>query len=199
MSYKPALALAALLVGCTDDVVVMEVDGQATFDVTLEPVQIEPVPEDQTEYRWEVIQAPADSEAPAPVGGAVATFRPDVRGYYVVERWITYGLSDRLTYRFVVHAEGTAPTAVARTSPNTTVGSTVLLDGSESGSLEGRELIYRWRLTERPRDSAAVISDSEAPAAHLTPDVPGDYHTELAVFDGELWSARPGRADLHAE
>ncbi len=65
-------------------------------------------------------------------------------------------------------------------------GQAVLLDGTGSSSLGGRRRqVYRWRLLERPRDSATVIDDPESPRTLLVPDRPGLYAVELRSGDGE--------------
>lgn len=188
MSYRFVLSVA-LFAACTvDDVPMLEIQAQATKPAEVGPPTQEPVPEGTAEYTWKLVLAPETSEATDPVGGSIASFLPDVRGTYLVERWMTYGLAESLTHRFVVRAEGIRPTAVVRGSAGATVGTAVMVDGSQSSSAEGLTLTFRWRLTERPRDSTAILADAQAPTTSFVPDKAGDYGIELATFDGELWS-----------
>lgn len=193
MSSKLALALAAIgWSGCTvDDAPVYEIPTLATMEVSIGPPIVDGVPEGQGQYRWELVLAPSSSKAPPPEGGAVASFTPDVRGTYVIERWLQYGLGQDLTHRFIVRAEGIAPIAFLTGSTQASVGTPTLLDGSDSMSLELRSLQFHWRLVDRPRDSTATLLPNDTPTTSFIPDLPGRYDIELAVFDGELWNEAP--------
>ena len=194
------LVVVALLCSCAvDDVPVIEVSARAMLQVTLGPAEQEPVSEDDAAFRWLLVLAPATSTATSPEGASAATFTPDIRGSYVVERWLEYGLADELTHRFVVRAEGVPPIAVARAVQQAPVGMPVLLDGGESRSDEGRELIYRWRLAERPRDSAAVLTATQTSSSSFLPDRTGEYRIALTVFDGELWNVAPAGITVVAQ
>jgi hypothetical protein len=185
------LMLLVHVASCTvDDVPIIEIPARAGMEVTIGPAVQEPLADGTGEYRWELALAPEASDADEPMGAATAEFLPDVRGIYVVERWLTYGLSEALTHRFVVRTEGAPPLAVIRANPSATIGTAISIDGSESSSPEGLPLVHRWRLTERPRDSAAVIENAQATTASLVPDQAGDFVVDLSVFDGALWSSR---------
>src|SRR5690606_4112601 len=136
----------------------------------------------------ELLIVPDGSIATAPVGTSVAEFTPDLRGVYGGERWLTYGLTERITHRFVIIAEGLPPTAKAQGPATATVGSATTLDAGTSASPEHRPLTYYWRLTERPRDSVATLDDTHAVSTSFVPDQIGTFRVELSVFDGELWS-----------
>ncbi|NVB77635.1 MAG: hypothetical protein HOV81_04510 [Kofleriaceae bacterium] len=185
------LVLAAMLTGCVvDDAPLIDIEATAKSPVTFGPASTEPLTKEQATYRWDLVRAPDGSIAEPPVGDETAMFLPDIRGTYVVERWLSYGLAETLTHRFVLHVAGIAPGAFIRGSSQVAVGDTATLDGSESSSVEGRELQFRWRLAERPRDSVATLSVTDAPMTTFVPDMAGSYVVELATFDGELWSAR---------
>lgn len=188
MSCRAVVLAVVFVTGCADNVLVMDVAARATFEVDLGATMREPLA-DETEYQWELLEAPESSTAQLPVGGQSIKFIPDLRGVYVIERWINYGLSERLTHRYVVYADGVPPTAVIRSIPDVSVEAQVALDASASASREQRALVYRWRLAGRPASSNAMILDSEAAMTSFTADAPGAYEVELAVFDGELWSA----------
>ena len=187
MSCRRTLLIASALAGCVDDPVVIQVTATATEPIELAPGEAEGAPEDVT-YRWELVLEPAASQAEVPQGAATATFVPNYRGVYVVERWLAYGLSDRLTHDFVIHTIGVAPEAILHGNATATVGTAAMLDASQSRSAESLALRFQWRLAERPRDSAAMVSDPQAAITSFVPDVAGTYAIELAVFDGELWS-----------
>jgi len=177
-----------VLAGCADTPEVVGVSAQAGERVSLGPAQSEGFPEGDVAYRWELVLRPETSQAIAPEGQAAVTFLPDVRGPYVVERWLAYGLSDRLTHEFVIQASGIAPEAAASGSTSVAVGTSAVVDGGQSHSPEGLPLTYQWRLAERPRDSAAMVSDPHAASTSFVADVAGTYVVELAVFDGDMWS-----------
>lgn len=173
---------------CTDDAALLVyVSGSATEPMDLVP-SFDGIPAKQGSYRWELIEAPARSGATDPVGTKMATFQPDLRGRYLVERWLTYGIGEDLTHRFVIDVTGIPPFASIRAdSVSVVVETTVSIDGSNSNSFEGLTLSYHWRLAARPPGSSATISD-DAATTTLVPDTAGDYVIELSVFDGELWS-----------
>jgi hypothetical protein len=191
MSCKPTLTLLIALVGCTDDPRLLEVTVMATEQIELRPATSEGLSKDDATYHWDLVVKPDDSNADAPLGEMTALFVPDLRGTYLVERWLQYGLADRVTHQFVIHAMGTIPLAVVRGETSLALGSTSTLDASESRSPEGLALRYQWRLAERPRDSIATLVDAQSVTSSFIPDVVGNYVVELAVFDGLLWSEAP--------
>ncbi|MBL0219917.1 MAG: hypothetical protein IPQ07_39380 [Myxococcales bacterium] len=175
----------------------VEIQGQATTIVALAPPGIALAK--QGTFRWELAGAPSRSMHPQPEGGISGMFQPDVRGTYLVERWMTYGVAEDLTHRFMVEVRGAPPIAVSRTATLiVAVAQTVVVDGAPSQSPERLPLEYRWRLASRPTDSVAVISTPTGSQATLAPDTPGDYLVELSVFDGELWSVDPAPLTLNA-
>ena len=182
-----ALALALLGACAADGPIEREVSGRATVLVALEPDRDRPEPSD-VEYRWAVAAAPDDSHATEPSSSSSAAFLPDVRGRYVVDRWLRYGVGEDLTYRFLVLVAGQPPVAMISAPASVAVGQSVTVDGSASSSIEGRALSFAWRLTSRPRDSTAQLAASQLASTSFEADVAGVYEVELAVFDGELWS-----------
>lgn len=183
-----AVALGSLA-GCTDQAIVVDVSATAMTAVTVGPEDNEHAPEDEAGYRWELVSAPDASSTQLPEADALLTFVPDTRGIYLVERWLEYGLSERLTHRFVVNAAGTLPIASAGTDATVAAGTSVSLDGAASHSAEGLALVYRWRLVSRPLGSDAVLVGAEQPLAMLSTDAAGIYSVQLSVFDGELWGS----------
>jgi hypothetical protein len=187
MSCK-LLLLAPLLAGCAADAPMeREVSGQVGQVVRLGPDFDGREPSD-AEYRWVLVAAPDASQAAAMSTMSNAEFRPDLRGNYVIDRWMRYGISEDLTHRFLVGAAGMRPVPMISRSGDAVVGAQVTLDASASSSPEGRMLTFAWRLQARPRDSAATLTDTQTPSTSFTVDKTGTFDVELAAFDGELWS-----------
>jgi hypothetical protein len=175
---------------------VIDVAGQASTPVTLTSVLALEVPE--ATYAWRLTHAPVGSAAQPPTGASTAMFTPDLRGIYLVERWMRDGLEDDLTDEFRVTVAGAPPVPRLMAPSTVSVGATVALDGIASVGPEGRPLTFAWRLTTRPRDSAAALTVTAASTTSFVADVAGDYWVELAVFDGELWSGQPAADGVHA-
>jgi len=200
MSSKRAHWLwAVALAGCADDPTIVRITASATEQVSLSPGELEGVSDRDVEFHWELSAKPDASTVAPPDGNAIALFTPDRRGTYVVDRWLRYGVSDRLTHQFVITVQGIAPLAAAEGNTAIAVGASVQLDASKSQSPEGLPLTYQWRLAERPRDSMAVLADSHAMTTTFVSDVVGDYAVELAVFDGQLWSEMPAKLLVTAQ
>ena len=196
MSCRLLAVLA--IAGCSSsDGLVQYVDGHASMSMHLaSPADREIA--DAT-FTWELITAPQDSAAIAPAPGAVGVFTPDLRGAYLVDRWMHYGLSDDLTDEYVITVDGITPACNVAAVPVSAPGVAVQLDGSMTASAEHRDLEYRWRLAVRPAGSAATLVDASSAIASLTPDAAGDYAVELDAFDGELWCDAPVRQTIHVQ
>jgi hypothetical protein len=184
-----AFALAAA--ACSEDpAIVVYLDGQARTDLELAPVgeSFTARPE-KGSYRWHVVQAPEGSKVPQPEDGATSSLLPDLRGAYLIERWFVYGLGEDLTHRFIVEVAGASPVAVLTTdSMSVALHTSVVVDGMDSFSPEGRSVTYHWRLARRPMGSLTTTIEQGAERTSFVPDVAGTYVVELSVFDGELWN-----------
>jgi hypothetical protein len=188
MSCRAWLVLLACAAACDDSgVVTVEVSARATQPELLQAVEADSEPDD-AEHRWDIVLAPAGSTAVAPEPLAAAEFTPDLRGVYVIERWLRYGVGEDLTHRFVVETLGAPPVAKIAGPATVAVGGTSLLDASASASPEQLTLSFTWRLVARPRDSAAMLSTTSGTTTSFVADAPGRYEIEVAVFDGALWS-----------
>ncbi len=196
MSSRLAL-LAVLVVGCTDEPEVIMVTARASDAVSIGPAQDEGVSDDVS-FRWDLALKPDASALASLEGESTVTFTADVRGMYVLDRWLSYGLSERMTHHFVVDVVGLPPESVIASPIPATVGTAAMLDGAASSSPEGLGLLYRWRLAARPRDSTTMLATADASSTSFVPDRAGEYVVELTVFDGELWST-PSTAIVTAQ
>ncbi|MEO7094462.1 MAG: hypothetical protein ABI175_14500 [Polyangiales bacterium] len=188
---RVALVLALVVAGCAEDVTLLASSGTAGQSVTLN-VPTNLIPDDLTTFRWELVTAPDGSVTGGPHGDAASSsFIPDLRGVYLVDRWLVEDLAERLTHHIVVTVGGVPPEASIRGDGIGAVGAASTLDGTSSHSLEARALTYRWRLAMRPAASQTALAANDTERTTVIPDGAGDYVVELDVFDGELWSALP--------
>src|SRR5512143_1474662 len=127
MSCRTSLLVMLALAGCADTPEVVGVSAKAGTSVSLGPAQSAGFPDGDVTYRWKLVVRPQTSQALAPEGQASVNFLPDVRGPYVVERWLAYGLSDRLTHEFVIQASGIGPEAAASGSTSVAVGTSAVI------------------------------------------------------------------------
>jgi RHS repeat-associated protein len=81
------------------------------------------------------------------------------------------------------------PLAHAGTDQSVTLGSRVILNGSQSRDPEGASLTYLWTILAQPPGSAISLSNPTSVSAEFTPVVFGNYSFQLVVDDGELKSA----------
>lgn len=87
---------------------------------------------------------------------------------------------DRERLRF--HVGRGAPLAGAGADQVTRTGKAVVLRGGSTmaGTRKG-SLVYRWKITAKPRGSHARIADGTSREARLLPDLPGDYKVRLVA------------------
>ncbi|MDQ5768516.1 PKD domain-containing protein [Thiothrix subterranea] len=76
-----------------------------------------------------------------------------------------------------------APTAVATLPIATTLGATLMLDGSKTTDPEGDFLTYHWTLEAAPTDSSAMLVAADSITASFTPDKQGTYTVSLKATD----------------
>jgi hypothetical protein len=81
-----------------------------------------------------------------------------------------------------------APVANAGNAQSVELG-TVNLDGSSSTDANGDILTYKWFLTSKPTNSAAVLSSTTAAKPTIDTDIAGVYIFSLVVNDGKLDSS----------
>lgn len=146
------------------------------------------------EYNFSVQVAPAGSAAqlspPTPEG--LATYVPDVPGFYVVGLEVSDGelWSTRADASFVVETGpgNLAPVAVC-SAPVTlaTVGSLLTFQGRDSYDPEGSALSYAWVFVP-PTGSSAALDAANIADPTFVADVAGTYTATLTVNDGSLSS-----------
>lgn len=189
MTCKALLVGLLGMVACFDEVPVVEMTVSAFEDVT--PPLPSGAEDDLASVQWNLLASPegsvvtgVPSTKPRPV------FQFNRRGSYLLDRWISAGLSERLTHYVVVTVSGLAPFASVQGPSFVAIGEAAELDARASASRNGRSLTYRWELSMRPALSQLVLPVEEIDGEVLSfvPDVAGDYVVEVVVFDGELWS-----------
>lgn len=135
-------------------------------------------------YSWVFTARPAGSASILSNPSSVMpTFVPDAAGNYIITLTVNNGvLSDSASV--TVSTTGTRPVANAGPNQTVAVGSTVVLNGGASTSVDGRPLTYSWSLTSRPSGSAAALTGATSVSPTLIADKSGTYTAELVVNDG---------------
>jgi hypothetical protein len=135
-------------------------------------------------YGWTFTSTPSGSAATlSHSDGVTSTFTIDVPGTYVVTLTVSNGLL-LSTSSVTVSTSQTPPVANAGPDQTLVVGSTAMLNGSGSTSVDGRALMYSWTLITRPSGSSAALSGANTVAPTFIVDVGGTYVAQLVVNDG---------------
>lgn len=82
-----------------------------------------------------------------------------------------------------------APVSIIQAKNNLTpliVGTSIVLDGSESTDDHSSTLKYQWSVKSKPENSNPSIGSTDAKFLDFTPDIIGTYEVSLIVNDGEL-------------
>lgn len=141
------------------------------------------------QYTFRLTKRPTSSTATLQVDGATARFAPDRGGVYEVGVKVGNDTtwSEEITREIQVQPpRNRAPVANAGSDRADRVGREVVLDGSGSSDPDEDELTYAWSFLSRPEGSTAEIAKADEVQASFVPDLPGDYHVELEVSDGEF-------------
>ena len=77
------------------------------------------------------------------------------------------------------------PIALAGPDQNALLGTTVVLDGSDSYDQDGALITFQWTLAQAPAGSAAVLAQATQPAPSFVPDIAGVYALDLVVHNGQ--------------
>ena len=140
-------------------------------------------------YRWEFASRPADSSSILQNSDSVMPrFKLDKAGTYVVKLTVDNGTATD-TASVVVSTVQTAPVADPGANQTAAVGSTVILNGSNSSDVNGKLLSYAWQLIQQPKGSTAKLAGSDGVLSSFVVDQPGTYLAQLTVSDGSMQSA----------
>ncbi|MFO1428574.1 MAG: PKD domain-containing protein [Candidatus Competibacteraceae bacterium] len=161
---------------------------QAT--VQLDGSQSSDVDGDHLTYQWSLTQRPAGSAATLSDPSAVQpTFMADTLGTYVAQLIVNDGTVNSNPATVTISTANTPPVAEAGPAQTVGVGATVQLDGKDSKDVDGDSLTFRWALTQRPADSTAALSSTNAVNPTFIVDKFGKYIAQLIVNDGKVDSA----------
>ena len=152
-------------------------DGSGSSDADNDPLT----------FRWDLIAAPARSDAAISNPDAAApSFLPDLAGTYVAQLIVDDGQLQSAPDSVVVTIENGRPvarfTAVSIVRP----GGTVNLGGGPSFDPDRDPITYRWTLLGRPAGSTAVLSSLDGRNSSFVADLLGDYEVQLVVNDGQI-------------
>jgi hypothetical protein len=151
-------------------------DGSGSSDVDGDPLT----------YRWAFTVRPDGSTATLTGTTSVAaSFTPDLPGEYVVQLVVSDGVLSSAPDTVTISTINSVPVARAGVDQtDVALGSSVLLDGSQSSDADAQALSYRWSLLTRPAGSAAAIDNVNGVSPTFVADVAGDYVAQLIVNDG---------------
>ena len=143
---------------------------------------------DALTYTWSLISVPLNSMASLtdPMS-AMPSFSIDVAGDFVAQLTVSDGIASSVD-TILISFLNTAPVAEAGPAQSAVIGSTVNLDGSGSGDVDGDSLEYSWALTSKPEESNATLSNQNTVSPSFVIDVSGDYVIQLMVNDEQASS-----------
>jgi hypothetical protein len=140
-------------------------------------------------YKWIFSEKPSGSIASLSDSSAVKpSFTADTTGTYKITLVVNDGKLDSSEASVVVVASisNSAPVANAGAKQTVAIGSTVMLDGTQSTDSDLSDpRIYKWVLLSAPATSSAKILDTSSPRPTFVADKAGDYIASLVVSDGK--------------
>jgi len=134
---------------------------------------------------FNVLVAPTGADASMTVGDdGQSVLSADVAGEYLVGLSVSDGNGFGTDHVLMTTGpqSNLRPTARIIGGNETGVGSTVLLDGSQSFDLNGDALSYQWALLSAPETTGATVGGQE-PSLSFVPDIAGQYVIQLVVSD----------------
>ena len=185
VTVSAANSLPVAVAGTDQNVVtatVVTLDGSASTDADKLDVLT---------YLWSLNRPTGSAAALSSATAAKPTFTADVSGVYVASLIVNDSKAPSTNHsltRVTAAVANSAPVANAGTNQILLIGP-VTLDGSASLDANGDTLIYKWFLTSKPTDSAAVLSSTTAAKPTIDTDIPGVYVFSLIVNDGKLDSS----------
>jgi len=155
---------------------VVYLDGSSSNDSDL----------DHLTFNWAFSSVPVGSQATLNNQQiSQPQFTADLVGDYQLTLMVNDGTTDSAPDSVLITAEvgNIAPQANAGADQQVEVGSTVLLDGSQSSDANGDPLFYTWTIQQRPSLSSATLSNATTASPSFIADELGDYLVELTVDD----------------
>ena len=148
----------------------------------------------QITFDWKLQQKPSGSQADLnnPTSSN-PSFQIDQPGTYTVK--LTVSDSDKKNStpdQVQVSTINSPPIANAGSDQTAQLNQVITLNGTASSDFDGDALSYLWKLTRKPANSQAVLSDETASRPTLEIDQSGEYVATLVVNDGHVDS----KADL---
>ena len=138
-------------------------------------------------YAWRIANAPVGSTATlSAVDGAKVDFKPDVKGYFIVELVVNDGAKSSAAAHVTIEVKeaNPAPTAIASISSNAVeLNQRVTLDAGNSSDPEQEPLTYAWVVESHPDQSVAKLVNPTASRATFTADKVGQYVFTVTVTD----------------
>lgn len=136
-------------------------------------------------YTWSLTQAPAQSTAElSDDTAAQPTFKVDLPGTYKASLVVNDGTADSGQDLVTITATNPDPVAITQAEHRVLVGTTVLLDGSESLPPTGgdvSQLEYEWTLDNAPQGSTATLVQTGTSMVSLYTEMAGTYSATLVV------------------
>lgn len=143
----------------------------------------------QLHYAWQFKHKPSHSVAVLQeVDSVKPHFMVDKAGEYIVSLSVQEAGTQSNPDEVVISTQNSAPVADAGNNQSVKLGSTVILDGSQSSDVDGDNLTYTWKLTHAPKQSLAQLRQANSPHPSLNIDKQGMYSIQLNVYDGHQLS-----------
>lgn len=186
-------------------VVIPAVSGQPGQLIQLDGTKSVPPDDASAEglsFLWTLSKRPDGSDAELDVpSDAQPRFKADQAGEYEATLVVSHGTkrSEAAVVIISISKPNVLPVAHAGEAQTVLRGTKVTLDGSGSHDDDGDPLQYRWRLTNAPLASRAVLQNADTVAPSFTPDATGAYTFSLSVYDGTARSARASTVVINAE
>jgi len=142
-------------------------------------------------YQWTLTAPDGSSTVLDDPTSVSPSFTTDVPGDYVLTVVVTDSLGNSSEPVTVIVSTVNNP-PVANAGPDqavTTVGQTVILDGSQSSDPDDQDITYTWTIESQPECSNSILSDPAAVNPQFTPDCYGTYVFRLVCNDGYIDSA----------
>lgn len=159
--------------------------------VTLDGSQSTDADGDNLSFSWSIASRPDGSSAKLADAASVKPyFTPDVDGIYKLMLVVSDGKikSKPDSIQISATTANNVPVADAGPDQNVVAGQTVELNGGASRDADGDTLTYKWSFVSKPKQSKALLDNSDTVAPEFKADTAGDYVVKLVVSDGQLSS-----------